>query len=193
MSESTLIKEFQRKDVQRLRNIVSKNSSDKTTTQVGYTKENIERKEKDIWEENGKTWTIKNGIKMTTNKLDLVKSILQIPLICPKCHKAMINSRLNKQMYYIHKMCSNCVIDNETKLKQTGEFDNYQQTIVKNGIEYHIKEMEDILLDISINGNNESFITESGDIEEWKGRGLDQQTIIENIQEYIQKLRDSII
>ena len=79
-NESLLKKEFKERDVQRLRNLVSKNYTDKTVTQVGYTKAQTDYKEGDVWEENGKTWTIKNGIKMTITKLDLVKSILQMPL-----------------------------------------------------------------------------------------------------------------
>ena len=37
-NDSVLKKEFKERDVQRLRNIVSKNYSDRTLTQVGYTK-----------------------------------------------------------------------------------------------------------------------------------------------------------
>ena len=52
-----------------------------------------------------------------------------------------------------------------------------------------IKEMEAILLDIMLNDNKESFITEAGDIEEWRGGVVDKTKIVENIQEYIQNLK----
>ena len=191
-NESLLKKEFKERDVQRLRNLVSKNHSDKTVTQVGYTKEQIDRKEGDVWEENGKTWTIKNGIKMTITKLDLVKSTLQTPLTCPECKRAMNKGRLDKHMYGIHKKCSDCVISHETELKRIGKFEEYQKSILSRGIEYHIREMEDVLLELSLGINEGSFVTENGDIEEWKGKGVDEQEMIKDIQEYIQKLKDSI-
>jgi hypothetical protein len=191
-NESLLKKEFKERDVQRLRNLVSKNYTDKTVTQVGYTKAQTDYKEGDVWEENGKTWTIKNGIKMTITKLDLVKSILQMPLTCPECKRAMNKGRLDKHMYSIHKKCSDCVIAHETELKRIGKFEEYQKSILSRGVEVHIKEMEDILLELSLGINEGSFVTESGDVEEWKGKGVDEQEIIKDIQEYIQKLKDSI-
>jgi hypothetical protein len=191
-NESLLKKEFKTRDVQRLRNLVSNNYFDKTVTQVGYSKEQIDRKEGDVWEENGKTWTIKNGIKMTITKLDLVKSTLQTPLTCPECKRAMNKGRLDKHMYSIHKKCSDCVISHETGLKRTGKFEEYQKSILSRGVEYHIREMEDALLELSLGSMDESFVTEAGDIETWKGKGIDTQEMINDIQEYIQKLRDSI-
>ena len=191
-NESLLKKEFKERDVQRLRNLVSKNYTDKTVTQVGYTKAQTDYKEGDVWEENGKTWTIKNGIKMTITKLDLVKSILQMPLTCPECKRAMNKGRLDKHMYSIHKKCSDCVIAHETELKRIGKFEEYQKSILSRGVEVHIKEMEDILLELSLGINEGSFVTESGDVEEWKGKGVDEQEIIKDIQEYIQKVKDRI-
>jgi hypothetical protein len=191
-NESLLKKEFKERDVQRLRNLVSKNHSDKTITQVGYTKEQVDHKEGNVWEENGKTWTLKNGIKMTVTKLDLVKSTLQTPLTCPECKRAMNKGRLDKHMYGIHKKCSDCVISHETELKRIGKFEEYQKSILSRGIEYHIREMEDVLLELSLGINEGSFVTENGDIEEWKGKGVDEQEMIKGIQEYIQKLKDSI-
>jgi uncharacterized protein (UPF0128 family) len=74
--ESMLQKDFKSRDVQRMRNIITKNFGDKTVTQAGYSKQHIERKEGDVWEENGKNWTIKNGIKQTITRLDNIKKSL---------------------------------------------------------------------------------------------------------------------
>jgi hypothetical protein len=54
MAESKLQRDFKEKDVQRMRNIITKDYGAKTTTQVGYTTSYIEHKEGDIWEEQGK-------------------------------------------------------------------------------------------------------------------------------------------
>ena len=103
MSDNMLKKEFRTRDVQRMRNILTKNAGDKTTSQIGYTREYIERKEGDVWEVDGKQWTIKNGIKQTTTKLDGIRKRITMPLTCPKCKQAMTN-RLDKVMYPIHSV-----------------------------------------------------------------------------------------
>lgn len=192
MSENMLKREFRERDVQRMRNIITKNTGDKTGVQIGYTKEYIERKEGDIWEENSKKWTIKNGIKMTVTKLDSVRKISQLPLMCPNCHKHMESHKLNKLMYSIHQECADCVIKRETKLKLEGKFEEYQTNINKQGIIYHIKEMENVLFELAMESHDESFVTEAGDIETWKGKGIDKQKIMQDIQEYIQKLNDML-
>jgi len=192
MSDNMLKREFNTRDVQRMRNIITKDYSAKTGTQIGYTKENTERKEGDVWEENGKQWTIKNGIKMTVTKLDKIKQLIQTPLTCPNCHKPMVKGKIDKYMYSIHKKCSDCVFEYETKLKREGKFEEYQKNMIKQGMAYHIKEMENVLLELALNQSEESFVTEAGDIESWKGKGIDQQKLIQDIQEYIQKLKDAI-
>ena len=60
--------------------------------------------------------------------------------------------------------------------------------MIKQGIKYHITEMENVLLDLLMNSSGEQFVTENGEIEEWKGKGVDNK-FIQDIQEYIQKLK----
>ena len=192
MAESKLQREFRERDVQRMRNIITKDYSAKTQSQVGYSKEYIERNEGDIWEENNKTWTIKNGIKMTVSKLDDIKKILQLPLICPKCSKHMKNFELNKKMYSIHKMCFDCVIEFETKLKMLGTYKEYERNIIDKGLDVYIKELEDFLLELALNDNNESFVTEAGDIEKWSGGNIDKKTIMNDLIEYINSLKEHV-
>lgn len=129
---------------------------------------------------------------MTVTKLDIVKKALQMPLTCPTCHQPMNKGRLDKVMYSIHKQCSDCVIKHETELKRQGKFEEYQQSINKQSVVYHIKEMENIMLELALNQSNESFVTEAGDIEAWKGKGIDNEKLLQDIQEYIQKLKDVI-
>lgn len=190
-NDNVLKKEFNTRDVQRMRNIITKDYSAKTSTQIGYTKEYVEHKEGDVWEENGKQWTIKNGIKQTVTKLDAVRKRVTMPLNCPQC-KAPMKNRLDKTMYPIHSMCFDCVIKHETKLKTEGKFEEYQLNINKQGLTYHLKEMENILLELLMNNNEESFVTEGGDIETWKGNDALKQSAIKDLQEYIQKIKDTL-
>ena len=73
MSDNVLKKQFQQKDVQRLRNLMTGKHGAKTTVGVGYTKQQEFHEEGDVWEEDDRTWTIKNGIKQNITKLDKAK------------------------------------------------------------------------------------------------------------------------
>lgn len=191
MSDNMLKREFRERDVQRMRNIITKDYTAKTVTQVGYTKAQVEHKEGDIWEENGKKWTIKNGIKQTVTRFDELKKIINLPLTCPGCGKAMKNHNLNKKMWPIHGKCFDCVIDHETELKRRGKFEEYARNLTTGGIKQYVKDLENALLDLN-NEVDDQYVTEQGDIETWKGKGLDKEKLNQELQEYIQKLKDHV-
>ena len=192
MEESKLQREFNKRDVQRMRNIITKDYNAKTTTQVGYTKQNINHVEGDVWEENNKNWTIKNGLKQTVTRFDKIKKTIMLPLACPKCGEAMKSTHLNKKMWPIHSMCFECVIKMETKLKHDGLYETYARDMVNRGARVYIKDLEDALLELALMDNNEDFVTEAGDIEKWAGKGLDKEKLAKEIQEHIQEIKDHI-
>jgi bacterioferritin-associated ferredoxin len=191
MSDNMLKREFRERDVQRMRNIIQKDYTAKTVTQVGYTKTQVEHKEGDVWEENGKKWTIKNGIKQTITRFDELKKVLNLPLTCPSCGKAMKNNTLNKKMWPIHSKCFDCIITYETELKRQGKFENYAKSLISGGVKQYIKDLEDALIDFA-NEVDDQFVTEQGDIETWKGKGLDKDKFTKDIQDHIQELKDTI-
>ena len=191
-NESMLQKDFKSRDIQRMRNIISKNYSDKTVTQSGYTKQSVEHKEGDVWEENGKQWTIKKGIKQNLTRFDKLKESIMLPIVCPLCSQAMKSTSVNKKMWPIHKMCFDCVIVMETELKRDGKFEEYQRNMMIGGAKTHLKEMEEILLEVMLDTGNESIVTENGDIENWSGGNIDNTKIIKDLQNYIQKLKDIV-
>ena len=184
-----LKKEFKRKDVNRARNLIMGKSGASSETQIGYKKKRIDYKEGDVWKENGKTWTIKDGIKQTISKLDAIKKEVFMPLCCPKCGKVM-KKRLDKPNYKIHKMCFDCVIDYEHKLRITGKYDNYiKQLKLKNRLT-EIDEIENMFLELA-NQSNEGYVSEQGEIERWKG-GIDKNKISTEITNAAQKARKKI-
>ena len=192
MSDNMLKRVFREKDVQRMRNIITKDYTAKTVTQVGYNKVQHDHKEGDVWEENGKKWTIKNGIKQTVTRFDELKKVINIPITCPSCNKPMKNDTLNKKMWPIHKKCFDCVISYETELKRTGKFEEYNKALVNRGIEVYIKDLEDALLELAITDENNDFVTEEGDIEKWAGKGIDKSAIIKELQEHIKELKEYV-
>ena len=175
-----LKKEFKRKDVQRARNLIMGNSGASTGTQIGYNKKIEDYKEGDIWTEGKKTWTIKNGIKQTISKLDIVKKEVHMPLCCPNCGKVM-KKRLDKPSYKIHKKCHDCVIEYEHKLRIRGEYNNYIKNLkTKNSLDI-VDVMESYLLD-AINSSNSGFVSEDGVIEKWTG-GVNKKEWSQKIKE----------
>ena len=70
MKDNILKKEFKKRDVDRIRNIMTGDTDSRTTAGVGYSKKEIVRQEGDVWEEDGRQWTVKDGIKQNITRLD---------------------------------------------------------------------------------------------------------------------------
>jgi hypothetical protein len=188
MSESNLRKEFSKRDVQRMRNIITGNAGSSTGVQSGYTKQSQDHQEGDVWEENNKTWTIKNGIKQTVTKFDKLKKMVVIPLSCPECNQAMKSTDLNKKMWHIHSKCFDCVIKMETKIRQEGKWEEYEKQMMNINKEAMVNDFEAAFEEF-INTQTESYVTEQGDVETWGGGKINEEEI-KNVKEYIKKLRE---
>jgi|TARA_R100000231_G_scaffold109094_1_gene80704 hypothetical protein len=183
--DSVLKKQFQEKDVQRLRNLMTGKYGDKTIKSVGYRKAQVTHNEGDIWEEDGRTWTIKDGIKQNITKLDKAKKSYVVPLFCPKCKKQM-KLKNDHELYKIHKMCLSCVVDMEHELQKDGKWDEYQQKIKNNEIDNKIKDFKDYVKD-RLSESNNNFISEAGDKETWKGK-IDEKRVDEHLSQVIEYL-----
>lgn len=187
MHESVLKKQFQKRDVERLRNLVQGKHGEKTIEGIGYRKKDEVHNEGDIWEESGKKWTIKNGIKQNVTKLDKAKKVNMLPLFCPCCSKPM-NKPFDKDYYNIHKKCFDCVIEFETELRRIGAWDEYYRNIHNSEIDGFIENFK-LWVEDQLNESNNSFITEAGDVEKWIGK-YDKSKIIESLDKTIQHLED---
>ena len=184
-----LNKEFKRKDVERMRNLIKGKSGESSELQVGYTKSQEQHKEGDIWEEKGKKWTIKDGIKQTYTKLDEVKKAAILPLFCPSCGGIM-KKRNDTKMYNIHKMCFDCVVKMEHKLKIEGKYEQYERDMLANNAEDYINDLESYLLE-ALNSSNDQFISERGEVERWKG-GLAKEKVTEELKEFFNEHKKDI-
>jgi len=165
--DSLLKKDFNKNDVNRLRNIVGGKANESTRTQIGYSKTQHIYEEGDVWEENGKMWTIKDGIRQNVTKLDKAKETILLPLFCPKC-KNVMNHSYDKQFYLIQKHCFNCQVEFETELKRSGQWEQYQNNIINSDIDGLINSFEEWINE-EMNESNDSFVTEQGDVEKWVG------------------------
>tara|TARA_R100001509_G_scaffold152068_1_gene111898 strand:+ start:410 stop:985 length:576 start_codon:yes stop_codon:yes gene_type:complete len=190
MSENTLKKEFNKADVQRIRNIVNKDYTSKTKSQTGYKRSSKRYKEGDIWEESGKQWTIKNGIKQNITKLDSAKKAAQIPLACPKCNGTM-NYYLSKQTYKINKMCFNCTMDYTDELRKAGLLDDYIRQKQKGNIKVFVNDVEQQLQEYM--DDKMSIVSEQGDVEVWKSNSSKNKAeMSDKLKEYLEYLKSKL-
>lgn len=185
MNESNLKKEFTKRDVTRMRNILTGDTGARTQIQTGYEKVSQEHKEGDVWEENGKQWTIKNGIKMSVTKLDKVKDLVLMPLTCPECGSVMKINDYNKKMWGIHRKCFDCVIKMETEIKRQGKWEEYSTDIVKRNRNAELDDLE-MALEQWVD-DSETFVSEQGEVEKWGGGA--KKAVYKQAKEQIAELR----
>lgn len=189
-NESLLKKEFKHSDVQRVRNLVNKDFSANTKQQSGYKKVEQRYKEGDIWEESGKKWTIKNGLKQNITKLDSAKKLIRIPLTCPKCDGTM-NYHLSHKMYKIHRMCFDCVIQYEAELKKAGLYTSYERAMIEGSLIGFMKDVENFILENMETEDN--FVTEQGDTEVWKHNKVSRNAKLnEDLKQFLQHAKKSL-
>jgi len=187
--DNVLKKQFQERDVQRLRNLMTGKHGEKTRSSVGFSKADEFHEEGDIWESDGRTWTIKDGIKQNITKLDKAKKAHVMPLLCPNCKKVMKN-RNDKPFYNLHRKCFNCVIDMEHQLKKEGKFEKYQLDIKNNELDNRIKEFK-LWVNEKLHESNNSFISEDGAMEKWVGK-IDKDKVeqyVKEVEEYLTSLK----
>ena len=188
--ESLLNREFTEREVTRMRNLITKKHGDKTQISAGYEK-NIKRNEGDIWESDGKTWTIKNGIKRSVPKLSKFKQEAIMPLTCPKCNNPL--SRQSDFVKHLYKMtghCPKCQARYESDLKLAGKFDEYAKEMHAKNHLHAVDEAEKGFDDFVQNGF-EQYMSELGETEDWVGNSISPEQIKE-AKEYFKSQRDKI-
>ena len=189
-NESLLKKEFKKSDVERVRNLVNKDFTAGTKQQSGYKKSIKKYAEGDIWEDGGRQWTIKNGIKQNITKLDSAKKALRIPLRCPNCGGPM-KHHLAKKMYKIHGFCFDpCTVEMEANLRKAGLYDKYEERMMQGNMKAFANDVEQWALDLV--NSQDTFVTEAGDIEDWQSNKVKDKEILKNVRQYVSHLSEHI-
>jgi len=185
MSDNVLKKDFNKKDVERLRNLVKGKAGERTTQGIGYTKKEEFHKEGDIWKADGRKWTIKDGIKQNITKLDKFKTAA-VPLFCPTC-KGIMNKQLDPHYFKAHGMCLDCTKTKETQLKLSGKLDEHAKDVHNKEIDKTIEEYTQFM-NMKMNESNSGFVTEAGEVEKWDG-GVNKERAEEALREGIEYLK----
>ena len=182
--ETVLKKEFQKKDVERLRNLMQGKYGEKTRSSVGFSQAEVFHDEGDIWEADERTWTIKDGIKQNITKLDKAKKEHNMPLFCPDCKKLM--KRVDKPYYNVHKFCLDCYAKFEDKLKSEGTYEEHFKNINNKVIDDRINEFKQFVVE-QLEESNDSFVSENGEVEKWVGK-VDVKKVDEFTKDVIKHL-----
>lgn len=181
------------KNSDRIRNILEGNYTSKTKVQSGYKKEKILHTEGDVWDENGKTWTIKNGIKQTISKLDYIRKYMMMPLLCPQCGCRM-KKRLDKKFWSLKRKCFDCTIEEDTQRMIDGTFNQYEKEYISKNIKSWLHDIEAAIGDY-VNLKPTNYVTEDGQIEDWVG-GHDKEELSnilnKQIEDFKEKAKDFI-
>ena len=189
-----LKKEFKRKDVERMRNLIQGKVEDSSEQQVGYTKKRVDYKEGDIWTEGHKTWTIKKGIKQTVSKLDKIRKETLMPLCCPECSNVM-KKLLDKSCYKTHKKCLDCVVEDQRNLmndtSEGGHGKKWERIQKENELKTSIARINDLETAYieKITHSKKGYISEQGDIERWVGNS-NTDPLIKEIKETAKNMRE---
>ena len=186
-NQNVLKKEFSKKDVERARNLITGNTNSRTSQGIGYTKKYDHYVEGDIWEEDGRKWTIKNGVKQNITKMDKFKKMGKIPLFCPECGTLM-KKHLDKKVFPAYQKCFDCVVDYEAQLKKEGKSEEYFKNLRNSHIQGAIDKYKDFMED-RMKQSNDNFVTEAGDVENWKG-GVSTEQLQIDLQEGIEFLEN---
>jgi len=134
----------------------------KISTYVSVPSKPDKPKEGDVWQERGRTWTIKNGIKQTVTKMDAAR----VPQWCPKCEKVM-NTSLDDTTYYAQGQCHVCVIKEETRMRIAGTFDDYVQKKFQKAQVDYVREKLEFLKAVRNELKKPQFHFMDGRFEEW--------------------------
>ena len=185
MKDNVLKKEFSKKDVHRARNLITGNTNSRTSQGVGYSKKYEHYKEGDIWEADGRKWTIKNGIKQNVTKMDKFKKMGKVPLFCPEC-STLMSKELDKKVFPAYQKCFDCVVDYEAQLQKEGKLKEFHQSLRNQHIDNAINDFK-LFMGDAIKESNQNYVTEAGDVENWKG-GKSKEDFERELQEGIEYL-----
>lgn len=152
-------------------------------------KRHVTHKEGDVWEESGKTWTIKNGLKRTVNKMDQARKEQYIPLACPRCNGSM-KGPTNEKIWAINKTCLNCLVDQEHDIIKAGKWEEYEKAKVLANANAFCVDMESALQEYVESSQTNAHVTEDGMIEKW--RDADKKHLQNIVDSEVQQLKDII-
>ncbi len=158
--------------------------------EVSFLKEHQERKEGDIWEENGKKWTIENGIKKTVSRFKELRKEILIPLTCPKCNEPMVKTK-DPEFYRLFNMCLICKIEEDEQRKKDGTYEEYEKELIKKNKKEWVNELESVLHEFVEKHDSEYIHNEFGDVETVE-QNMSKEELKELLDKQLKEIKENI-
>lgn len=165
-------------------------------------KVNQRREVGETWEEvdpktgNTYVWEQKEGYRVRHGNLDSVRQALQemkMPSTCPNCGDEMIKPNLDKKMWNIHKMCFDCVIDMEAKLRYEGKFEEYARNLMYRNANDWFKDADSEvrLIKEALAKESIEYVNADGKLETWSQ--VDREKWLKKIDEDYEQFKKDIL
>lgn len=163
-----------------LKELMSGRNYEKDYTQVGYEGKKENR-----------------GGETRKSELTDVMASVRMPWFCPKCDKAM-KKRLDNKFWRTKGHCFDCQIEFENKLRISGEFENYQKSLMLENQKAYLKDLEQSIDDFEKTGGKQEWFNQVGvntpelESEKWEmGKEQFEQTIQE-ARDFIREKRQLV-
>ena len=163
--------------------------------QVGYDLTEESHKVGDVWtDKRGDTWEQKNGYRVKVNKTANAVREGQ-SRECEVCGKDIFiaGSKQDDKFFYKTQLCYDCLIEKETRLRLTGDFDAYEKSkVLSNQLTYleHIYDQVKESYEYLLANEKISFVNEFGDVETWTNNQRD--VLLEGAKGDMEKLSEDI-
>ena len=179
------MKKIKQDKVQRMRNLVTGDYGAKTQKRSGYRKYSKKYSEGEEWEEDGKKWTLKRGVKQNLTKLKDARDYGKIPLSCPKCSEAMSRAQ-HKFMFKHYGHCLYCQTNVEHEKKREGTYNQWVIENVKKNFEKWKEEKRQRFSLWLEEVDSKNYITEAGQIEDWSNMSESaKKDVVGRFEKYI--------
>ena len=94
-------------------------------------------------------------------------------------------------MYKIHGFCFDCTINYEAELRKAGLFEKYEKSMIQGNMRAFSKDLSE-WVDMYVQ-STQTFVTEQGVIEDWKGNDKAQNDkVLNNLKEYLAIIDDHL-
>ena len=139
----------------------------------GWTAKSQEKREVgERWtDSSGVVWEQRDGFRINGadrfDRMSELQEYLKGATTCPNCNESM-TKRNDKKYYNIHKMCMECSITKETKMRYDGTWEAFQRTKVLENVKAWLTDAEAEKEVVKREIGKTSYVNGDGTLEKWE-------------------------
>jgi hypothetical protein len=99
-----------------------------------------------------------------------------------------MKKELDKKVFPAYQKCFDCIVDYEAELQKQGKSEEYFNNLRNNHIQSAIDGYKRFMQD-QMKESNANYVTEAGDVENWKG-GKSKEQLEQELQEGLEFLEN---